>query len=56
MFLMHTICRSQTRNELEKQRMQIIRDIEKTSKELEKTKSSKATTPPRWGIPATGGE
>ncbi len=41
MFLMHTICRSQTRNELEKQRMQIIRDIEKTSKELEKTKSSK---------------
>lgn len=41
LFLLHTDCRSQTRNELEKQRMQIIRDIEKTSKELEKTKSSK---------------
>ncbi|MBK8053472.1 MAG: hypothetical protein IPK35_09405 [Saprospiraceae bacterium] len=36
LFLLHTDCRSQTRNELEKQRMQIIRDIEKTSKELEK--------------------
>lgn len=32
---------AQTRNELEKQRMQIIKEIEKTSKELEKTKSSK---------------
>ncbi len=41
MFTMHFLCDAQTRNELEKQRMQIIKDIEKTSKELAKTKSSK---------------